>query len=79
MRAHVGVGARLLLVDLWMDPSHTLPTAAPLMSGEFLVHSGEGQAYGEDDADRWLSVTGWRKLDCRQLAGPASVVVAEAA
>ena len=79
MRAHVGVGARLLLVDLWMNPSHTLPRAAPLMSGEFLVHSGEGQAYGEDDADRWLSETGWRKLDRRQLAGPASVVVAEAA
>jgi hypothetical protein len=62
-----------------MDPSRTRPTAAPLMSGEFLVHSGEGQAYGEDDADRWLSKTGWRKLDRRQLAGPASVVVAEAA
>ena len=79
MRAHVGVGARLLLVDLWMDSSHTQPTAAPLMSGEFLVHSGEGQAYGEDDADRWLGETGWRKLDRRPLAGPASVIIAEAA
>jgi len=43
------------------------------------VHSGEGQAYGEDDADRWLSETGWRKLDRRPLAGPASVIIAEAA
>lgn len=78
MRAHVSVGARLLLVDLWMSPSPTQPTAALMMSGEFLVHSGEGQSYSEDDADRWLSNTGWRKLDRRQLVGPASVVVAEA-
>jgi len=63
----------------WMNPSHTQPMAAPLMSGEFLVHSGEGQAYGEDDADRWLTETGWRKLDRRPLAGPASVIIAEAA
>jgi len=79
MRAHVSAGARLLLVDLWMDPSHTQPPAAPLMSGEFLVHSGEGQTYGEDDADEWLGQTGWRKLERRPLAGPASVIIAEAA
>ena len=48
MRACVSRGARLLLIDLWMDPSHTQPPAAALMSGEFLVMSGEGQAYGED-------------------------------
>jgi hypothetical protein len=66
MRAHVGVGVRLLLVDLWMNPSHTQPMPAPLMSGEFLVHSREGQAYGEDDADFWLR--DWlRKLDRRPL------------
>jgi hypothetical protein len=49
------------------------------MSGEFLVMSGEGQAYGEADADEWLVQTGWRKLARRPLAGPASVIVAEAA
>ena len=59
--------------------SQTLPTAALLMSGEFLVHSGEGQADGENDAERWLSETGWRKLDRRPLAGPTSVIIAEAA
>src|SRR5579864_6223815 len=63
MRSHISAGARLLLVDLWMDPSHTQPPAAPLMSGEFLVHSGEGQAYSEDAADEWLAQTGWRKLE----------------
>ena len=53
MRAHAAAGARLLLVDWWMDSTHTQPPAAPLISGEFLVISGEGQAYGEDDADEW--------------------------
>jgi hypothetical protein len=79
MRAHAAAQARLLLVDLWMDSSHTQPPAAPLMSGEFLVMSGEGQAYGEDAADQWLAQTGWRKLERRPLAGPASVIIAEVA
>ena len=79
MRAHVAAGARLLLVDLWMDATHTQPPPAPLASGEFLVISGEGQAYGEDEADEWLTQTGWRKLERRPLAGPASVIIAEAA
>ncbi len=78
VRTHVGAGARLLLVDLWMDESRTEPPAAPLMSGEFLIHAGEGQAYAEDEADAWLAQTGWRKLERRPLAGPASVIIAEA-
>jgi ubiquinone/menaquinone biosynthesis C-methylase UbiE len=79
IRRHVKSGARLLLVDLWMDPTRTQPAAAPLMSGEFLIHAGEGQAYGEEEADKWLAQTGWRKLERRPLAGPGSVIIAEAA
>lgn len=79
MRAHVSPGARLLMADLWTDPTHTLPAAAPLMSGEFLVISGEGQAYSEAEADEWLQQTGWRKLERKPLAGPGSLIVAEAA
>ncbi len=79
LRTHVAIGARLLLVDLWMDPTRTQPPAAPLMSGEFLVHAGEGQSYAEVEADAWLAQTGWCKLERRPLAGPASVIVAEAA
>ena len=33
------------------------------MSDEFLVHSGEGQAYSEIEADEWLTQAGWRKLE----------------
>jgi len=58
--------------------TQTQPPAAPLISGEFLVISGEGQAYGEDDADEWLPQAGWRKLELRPLAGPGSVIIAEA-
>jgi len=78
MRSVVSTGAQLVLVDLWTDPTHTQPAAAPLLSGEFLVISGEGQAYSEVEADEWLGRTGWRKLERKPLAGPGSVIVAEA-
>ena len=78
MRGHAAAGARLLLIDLWMDSTRTQPPAAPLMSGEFLVMSGEGQAYAEDEADEWLADAGWRKLERRSLAGPGSVIIADA-
>ena len=48
-----------------LAPCRIQPPAAPLARGEFLVISGEEQAYGEDDADK-------------PLAGPASVIIAEA-
>src|SRR5262249_30679684 len=64
--------------DLWTDPTHTQPVAAALMSGEFLVIAGEGQAYSEEEAGQWLEQTGWQKLDRRPLAGAASLIVAEA-
>ena len=78
MRAGVQQGARLLLVDLWTDPSHTQPGPAALISGEFLVISGEGQAYSEQEADTWLGQTGWKKIEKMPLAGPTSLIVAEA-
>jgi hypothetical protein len=78
IRAGVPPGARLLLVDLWTDPSHTQPGPAALISGEFLVISGEGQAYSEQEADSWLGQTGWKKIEKEPLAGPTSLIVAEA-
>ena len=79
MRATAQKGARLLLVDFWMNPTHTEPPAAALMSGEFLVMAGEGQAYSEQEANHWLGQTGWRKHERKPLAGMSSVIVAEAA
>jgi O-methyltransferase domain/Dimerisation domain len=42
LRGQAELGTQLLLVDLWMDSGHTQPPAAALMSGEFLIISGEG-------------------------------------
>ena len=78
IRAHVMPGTRLLLVDLWTDPSHSQPSAAALMSGQFLLTSGEGQVYSEQEADEWLAQTRWKKLERKTLAGPASCIIAEA-
>lgn len=78
MRAHVQPSTRLLLPDLWTDPSHSQPAAAALLSGGFLITSGEGQAYSEAEADEWLGQTGWQKLERKPLAGPLSLIVAEA-
>ena len=59
------LSGRLLLVDFWPDPAHS--EAAALMSGEFLLISGEGQTYSEQEADEWLKLTKWRKLERKPL------------
>lgn len=78
VRSAVTPGARLLLVDFWLDASHTDPVFAALMAGEFLVLTGEGDSYSDDEARAWLAETGWKAVDKKSLAGPASLVVAEA-
>jgi hypothetical protein len=78
-RAHESTapGARLLLVDFWTDPTHTQPLFAALMAGEFLMAGGEGDVYSEDEGREMLDATGWVLVERRQLAGPASLIVAE--
>jgi hypothetical protein len=71
-------GGRLLLVDFWTDPTHTEPAPAALLAGEFLVLGGEGDVYSADEARGGLGQTGWRALEHTPLAGPASLIVAEA-
>lgn len=71
-------GARLLLVDFWTDPTHTHPPFAALMAGEFLVITGEGDVYSAEDVGGWLRETGWRLVEHQPVAGPISVIVAEA-
>jgi phospholipid N-methyltransferase len=77
-RERVPVGARLLLVDFWTDPTHTQPTLATLLAGEFQMFSGEGDVYSEEEVHEWLQQTEWRPLEHKPLAGPASLIVAEA-
>lgn len=78
-REAVPAGARLLLVDFWTDPTHTQPPFAALMAGEFLSITGEGDVYSVEDVAGWLGETGWRPVEHRPVAGPISLIVADAA
>jgi SAM-dependent methyltransferase len=77
-RHAVLTGARLLLVDFWTDPSHTQPPFAALVAGEFLIFTGEGDVYSTEEVGEWLGETGWRPVEHQPVAGPLSVIVAEA-
>jgi ubiquinone/menaquinone biosynthesis C-methylase UbiE len=77
-RASVANGARLLLADFWTNPTHTDPAFAALMAGEFLVITGEGDVYSAQEVKDWLDQTGWRFIDQKPLAGPMSLIIAEA-
>ena len=72
------VAARLLLVDFWTNATHTEPVFAALMAAEFLLTPGGGDVYSIADASAWFQKTSWRLIDRKPLAGPASLLVAEA-
>ncbi len=78
VRDAVERGARLLVADFWTDRTHTQPLMAALMAGEFAVVTENGDVYSVEEACRWLDTTGWRFIDQLPLAGPVSLVVAEA-
>ncbi len=78
VRSSVAPGARMLMVDFWLDATHTDPLFGALMAGEFLVLTGEGESYSDAEARKWLSQTGWKTLERKPLAGPASLLIAEA-
>ena len=69
-------GGRLLLVDFFTDPTHTVPLFAALMAGTFLLGFGEGDVYSGDEVAEWLEGTGWRSLGSQTLAGDAKLLVA---
>lgn len=71
-------GARIHLADFWTDPTHTSPLPAALMAGEFAMHLEEGDVYSVAECGEWLAATGWRFTGHAPLAGPISLVTAEA-
>jgi len=77
-RRAVTLGARLLMVDFWMDPRHTQPLMGALMAGEFLVVGGNGDVYSVEEARKWLEQSGWRYVEHKPLSGPVTLLVAEA-
>lgn len=78
IRAAVEPGSRLLIADFWTDRTHTQPLMAALMAGEFAVHEKDGDVYSVDEGRAWLTETGWRFTSHEPLAGPFSLVTAEA-
>jgi SAM-dependent methyltransferase len=78
VRDAVDIGGHLLLADFWTDATHTQPVIAALMAGEFTLQLPCGDVYSVDEVRGWLEATGWRLLEHAQLAGPFSLVVAEA-
>ncbi len=78
IRSAAPPGARLLLADFWTDRTHTEPLQAALMAGEFAVHLRDGDVYSVDEARDWLPDSGWRFVDHTPLAGPQSLIIAEA-
>ena len=78
IRAAAETGSRLLIADFWTDPSHTQPLAAALMAGEFAIHVNDGDVYSVAEGAAWLTATGWRATEHMPLAGPISLVSAEA-
>jgi len=77
-REAVDKRARLLIVDQWMDSTHTKPAFGALLAGTYLILSGNGRTYSVEEAQGWLETTGWRFMEHRGLAGATSVVIAEA-
>ncbi|MEU0882434.1 methyltransferase [Lentzea sp. NPDC005914] len=78
IRAATEPGARLLLADFWTDPTHTLPLPAALMAGEFAIHVNDGDVYSVEEGAAWLADCGWSFSGHLPLAGPISLVTAEA-
>jgi hypothetical protein len=78
VRAATGPGSLLLLVDFWTDPTHTQPLMAALMAGEFAAHLASGGVYSTDETREWLELTGWRFAGHQTLAGPISLITANA-
>lgn len=79
VRAAAEPGARLLLADFWTDPTHTRPLPAALMAGEFAIHVDDGDVHSADEVATWLDRTGWRRTGHLPLAGPITLITAEAA
>ena len=48
------------------------------VAGEFLVIAGHGDVYSDVEVRGWLQETGWRPVETKPLAGPTSLLVAEA-
>lgn len=78
VRKAVEPGARLMLADFWTNPEKTEPAEAVMGAGNYFLLNGEGDIYSVEEIRVWLRESGFEFVDHRPLAGPQSLVVAEA-
>jgi hypothetical protein len=56
----IGAARARLAAPLSRCHAFTPLVLAALMAGEFLIHTGEGDVYSEEEACGWRQETGWR-------------------
>jgi SAM-dependent methyltransferase len=78
IREAVAPGTPLLIVDQWMDATHTRPRFGAMLAATYLLLSGDGDTYSVDEARPWIEESGWTFASHQPLAGVTSVVVARA-
>ena len=49
-----------------------------MMAGEFAIHINDGDVYSVEEGATWLDTTGWHVTGHRPLAGPISLITAQA-
>ncbi|MDQ7804514.1 methyltransferase dimerization domain-containing protein [Amycolatopsis sp. A133] len=76
-RAAAAPGARLLLLDFFLDDDASPRALDALHAGEYLVIDGT-VVHPERDVRGWLADAGWRPVDRLTLPGSPRVLVAEA-
>ncbi|GAA3129247.1 methyltransferase [Streptosporangium carneum] len=70
-------GAKLLLLDFFLDGDENQRAIDALHAGEYLVIDGT-IVYPEDQVRGWLTDAGWEPVETRALPGSPRIIIAEA-
>lgn len=76
-RAAAADGARLILLDFFLDDDDRQRALDALHAAEYLVIDGT-VVYPEAQVRGWMERTGWRPLETRALPGSPRIILAEA-
>ncbi|MFC6354708.1 methyltransferase [Luethyella okanaganae] len=76
-RAAARTGARLVLLDFFLDDDARQRSIDALHAGEYLVIDGT-VVYPESTVREWLAGTGWKPVDKVALPGSPRILIAEA-
>ncbi|TDD93049.1 methyltransferase [Actinomadura rubrisoli] len=70
-------GARLVLLDFFLDDAPEQRVLDAVHAGEYLVIDGT-VVYPEDEVRGWLAGAGWEPVETRALPGSPRIIIAEA-